>query len=96
MDAIDVNEYMKNCLDHFGYDRNLPVEERLKFDFRKAGKCALDHRQTLYLEENKLTASFLEANPHFRYPGLALPNGAKGNLNPCWGRNRNYTADGRC
>lgn len=92
MDAVDVNEYMKNCLDHFGYDRNLPVEERFEsFDFRKAGKCALDHRVVMYMKENQATASFLEANPHFRYPG-----GSNGNLNPCWGRNRNYTADGRC
>jgi len=96
MDA-NVNEYMKDCLDHFGYDRNLTVEERFQeVDFRKAANCALKHRVGIYLEDNKLTASFLEANPHFRYPGLALPNGAKGNLDPCWGRNDSYSANGRC
>ena len=87
----DVNDYMKMCLEANGYDRNLPIEQRLEFDFRKSAKCALDHRVVMYMEENNATADFLKANPHFRYPG-----GSNGNLSPCWGRDKRYTADGRC
>ena len=86
------NEIAKTCLDLEGYDRNLPVEERFEeFDFRKAAGCASNGRVALYIKDNYDTAAFLKANPHFRYPG-----GSNGNIDPCWGKNKRYLANGGC
>jgi len=92
MELIDFNEDLKSCLDLYGYDRNLPVEERfIGFDFRKPAICALNKRVHMYMEENKATAEFLKLNPHFRYPG-----GSNGNISPCWGKNKRYHIEGGC
>ncbi len=44
-------------------------------------------RNKLELDEIR---TFLAANPHYRYPGVALPNGAMRPLDVCWGRNKIY------
>jgi hypothetical protein len=87
------NEILKGCLDLYGYDRNLPVEVRLNtFDFNKAAVCATNTKiMRIYIPQNEATKEFLDANPHFRYPG-----GSNGNYSPCWGRNKQYHKDGGC
>jgi len=32
----------------------------------------------------------LKENPHYRYPGMALPNGKIKPLDVCWGYDRTY------
>ena len=86
------NEIAKECLISNGYDYNKPVEERfIGFDFNKAAGCALNKRVSMYIEQNKNTAAFLEANPHFRYPG-----GSNSNIDPCWGKNKLHHVEGGC
>ena len=33
---------------------------------------------------------FLKANPHYKYPGMALPNGRIKPLDVCWGSSKTY------
>tara|TARA_X000001382_G_scaffold20908_1_gene12705 strand:- start:123 stop:284 length:162 start_codon:yes stop_codon:yes gene_type:complete len=33
---------------------------------------------------------FLKENPHYRYPGMALPNGRIKPLDVCWGSDKTY------
>ena len=42
-----------------------------------------------YAEEDRIW-EFLKKNPHYRYPGVALPAGAKRPLDVCWGQSRTY------
>ena len=48
----------------------------------------LQHAQRkLEVEELR---QFLKENPHYRYPGMALPNGKIKPLDVCWGSDRTY------
>lgn len=87
------NDIAMECLDLQGYDRDLPVEQRMAdFDWAAAAACASKGRVAMYMADNEATHIFLEKNPQFRYPG-----GSNGNLNPCWGQNRTYlTGNGGC
>ena len=86
------NDIAKQCLELYGYDYTKPVEERfIGFDFNKSAGCASKGREALYIKDNKFTADFLKANPHFRFPG-----GSIGNLSPCWGKNKKYHLEGGC
>tara|TARA_R100001591_G_scaffold6069_2_gene12464 strand:+ start:1273 stop:1422 length:150 start_codon:yes stop_codon:yes gene_type:complete len=33
---------------------------------------------------------FLKENPHYKYPGMALPNGKIKPLDVCWGLSKTY------
>lgn len=92
------NQIIQRCLDYYGYDKTLPVEERFNgFPFNSASSCMLDTKlYTIYIPQNKATEAFLKANPHYRYPGMALPNGKIGRLSPCWGKDRRYHLEQGC
>ena len=48
----------------------------------------LQHAQCkLEVEELR---QFLKDNPHYKYPGMALPNGRIKPLDVCWGSDRTY------
>ena len=95
MDYVDAgyNQIAKECLDLYGYDKNLPVEIRFKdFEFNKASACASKrHFVEFTLPRMKQLESFLESNPEYLIPG-----GSNGNIDPCWGKNRLYHREGGC
>ena len=39
---------------------------------------------------------FLKENPHYRYPGMALPNGRIKPLDVCWASSKTYGTKGVC
>lgn len=65
-------------------------------DYAKAGYCISElqaaHR---HIKEVELRA-FMKANPHYKYPGMALPNGKVRPLDECWGMTRMYHKEGGC
>ena len=95
MDYVDTgyNQIAKECLDYYGYDKNLPVEIRFKdFEFGKASVCAANkYNVEFYLPKMKELESFLESNPQYKIPG-----GSHGNIDPCWGKTRQYHKEGGC
>ena len=74
------NQVLSNCLEYYGYDKTAPIDERMKFDFTKASKCASDYRAALQKERDAELRDFLAANPRYRVPGQSL--------NRCWGKPR--------
>ena len=53
-----------------------------------SAKCASDLRAQQRKLDNAEYQKHLDDNPHYRYPGMALPNGAIRPLDPCWGQPR--------
>lgn len=91
------NEMMKACLEVHGYDKTLSVEERIdSFDWVSASSCISNQRGLANAAYRKKVTEFLAKNPHYRYPGMGLPNGVVGQLDPCWGKNRKYHKEGGC
>ena len=78
--ASESNQAMKNCLDHYGYDKTAPLEERMKFDFSGPARCHLDYRVGKIKTELQEMRDFLEHNPRYRVPGQSQ--------NRCWGKPR--------
>jgi len=96
MDIIldnDVNQVAKDCLDAFGYDRNLPVEERfIDFSFNEAADCLTNTKiYGLYIPQLEATREFLEQNPGWKVPGGSIRH-----VDPCWGKVRKYHTNGGC
>ena len=50
-------------------------------------KYKMDAQRKLEVEELR---QFLKDNPHYRYPGMALPNGRIKPLDVCWGSDKTY------
>ena len=78
--ASDNNQAMKACLDHYGYDRTAPIEERMAFDFKGPAKCHDDYRNAKITAELAEMRDFLKHNPRYRVPGQSN--------NKCWGKPR--------
>jgi len=78
--ASDNNQAMKACLDHYGYDRTAPIEERMAFDFKGPAKCHADYRNAKITAELAEMRDFLKHNPRYRVPGQSN--------NKCWGKPR--------
>lgn len=76
--ASESNQAMKNCLDHYGYDKTLPLEERMEFDFLGPAKCHSDYRAGKIKAELEQMRDFLKHNPRYRVPGQSM--------NKCWGK----------
>jgi len=96
MDIIldnNVNQVAKDCLDAFGYDRNLPVEERfIDFPFNEAADCLTNTKiYGLYIPQLEATREYLEQNPGWKVPGGSIRH-----VDPCWGKVRKYHTDGGC
>jgi len=91
---VDVgnNQMMKDCLSHYHYS----VENFDTFNFRQAASCFHAKKVTMYIRETAELNEFLKDHPHYRYPGVALPNGVIGQLDKCWGQNTSYTTRGGC
>ena len=78
--ANDNNQAMKACLEHYGYDKTAPIEERMKFDFSGPAKCHSDYRVGKIEAELAEMRDFLKHNPRYRVPGQSM--------NKCWGKPR--------
>lgn len=91
---VDVgnNQIIKDCLSHYNYT----IENFDTFDFNAAASCFHKRKAVLYIRENEELTAFLDAYPQYRYPGLALPNGARGSVDRCWGQNKGHLTGGGC
>lgn len=65
-------------------------------DWGKIGYCAEQLRAAQRQLDYAELKQFLDENPYYRYPGVALPNGAKNTLDECWGKTRKYHTDKGC
>lgn len=75
------NEGVKNCLQHFGYQWDAPVEVRLNnFDWNAASVCTNAVKRKIVAEKHAELQDFLKHNPRYRYPGQSN--------NRCWGKPR--------
>ena len=52
--------------------------------------CVQELRQTQRKMEVERLRQFLKENPHYKYPGMALPNGRIKPLDVCWGSDKTY------
>lgn len=78
---IGYNEGVKNCLQHFGYKWDAPVEERINnFDWNAASVCTNEVKRKIVAKEYAELQDFLKHNPRYRYPGQSN--------NRCWGKPR--------
>ena len=68
--AQDNNDMMKSCLDTYGFNRNLPVEERFaNFKFNKASDCYFKTKYaSVHSPQDERRRTFLKNNPHYRGP----------------------------
>ena len=71
------NQFHKYCM-----------EKHKHWTGRAAGVQELRHAERK-LEVERLR-QFLKENPHYRYPGMALPNGKIKPLDVCWGSDKTY------
>jgi hypothetical protein len=55
--------------------------------------CAQQLRHIERKLEVEALREFLKENPHYRYPGMALPNGKIKPLDVCWGSAKTYGTD---
>jgi hypothetical protein len=77
----EYNEGVKNCLQHFGYQWDAPVEERINnFDWNQASVCTNAIKRKIVAEKYAELQDFLKHNPRYRYPGQSN--------NRCWGKPR--------
>lgn len=53
--------------------------------------CIVTEKNKIRFAEEDRIWEFLKKNPHYRYPGVALPNGQKRPLDPKWGMPRVYS-----
>ena len=71
------NQFHKYCM-----------EKHEHWTARAACVQELRHAQRkLEVEELR---QFLKENPHYKYPGMALPNGKIKPLDVCWGSDKTY------
>lgn len=91
--ANDSNAITKYCIKKYEGSEVANVQTA---NWGKIGYCAEElrfaQRQIDYAELQK----FLDENPHYRYPGVALPNGRQKALDECWGKTRKYHTDKGC
>ena len=52
--------------------------------------CAAELRHAKRKMEVEELRKFLKENPHYKYPGMALPNGKIKPLDVCWGLSKTY------
>ena len=52
--------------------------------------CVQELRHAQRKMEVEELRQFLKDNPHYKYPGMALPNGRIKPLDVCWGSNKTY------
>ena len=52
--------------------------------------CVQELRHAERKLEVERLRQFLKENPHYRYPGMALPNGKIKPLDVCWGSDKTY------
>jgi hypothetical protein len=73
------NEVLNQCLNKFGYNKNMSVERRINhYDFSYAKKCASDYLQALNKQNQEELNDFLEWNPRYTVPGQSS--------NKCFGK----------
>lgn len=83
LEQTNKNEITKYCVKNFN-------------DWNKIASCQSDLLTVKKDLKEKELREFLRKNPHYRYPGVALPAGAQKSLHPCWGKDRKYHTDRGC
>lgn len=86
---MKTNEISQYCM-----DKQKTVASR-EVDWNTVAGCQSKLLQAQTNIKDKEMADFLVKNPHYRYPGQALPNGRIKPRDRCWGKNRVYTLEGR-
>jgi len=81
---MNSNEITKYCM------------EKHNREIVKVSACASELRYVETQLKRDNLAKFLENNPHYRYPGLGLPNNVIGKLDECWGKTRTYGTITEC
>ncbi len=75
--APDENAITKYCMSRFEH-------------WTDRASCAQQLRHIERKQEVEALRKFLKENPHYRYPGMALPNGKIKPLDVCWGSDKTY------
>ena len=52
--------------------------------------CIVTEKNKIRFAEEDRLWEFMKKHPHYRYPGMALPNGAIKPLDRCWGADKTY------
>lgn len=78
--SSEYNTALEKCLDSHGYDKTLPIDERINYNFNAASGCALKELAAINARKDQELRDFLEHNPRYRVPGQSL--------NSCWGKPR--------
>lgn len=55
--------------------------------------CIVTEKNKIRFAEEDRLWEFVKANPHYRYPGIALPAGQQKTLDPEWGKARKYSVN---
>lgn len=87
------NAITKYCVEKIEGQKTAYVQTA---NWSKIAGCASDLREAQRKIDYKELRDFLEKNPHYRYPGAALPNGKIKALDECWGKDRKYHTDKGC
>ena len=82
------NKIHKDCLAKHGYDGI-----NGNTDFMSIASCVHKIRVEIRKQKEDELWEFMKKNPHYRYPGVALPNGQKKPLHPCWGKDRRISTE---
>ena len=73
----DTNQIHKYCMDKYQ-------------DWTDRASCVQELRHVQRKMEVERLRQFLKDNPHYKYPGMALPNGRIKPLDVCWGSDKTY------
>lgn len=80
--AFADNSIHKMCMEKYNY------QGLNNSDLGAIAACVVTEQNKIRFEEEDRLWAFLQKNPHYRYPGVALPNGAQKSLSPNWGKPR--------
>ena len=86
--AFAENEIHRNCLAKYDYKGLQEINA-----WSDIATCIVTEKNKIRFKEEDRIWQFVQDNPHYRYPGVALPAGEKKPLSPYWGKGRYYKVD---